>query len=191
MKKAMLNLIVIPLMILGCSGSYDKQISDNSSRFENQKQIQASTVNQPEQEEVEVKETQSQTDSKSDSNQKTYVVKLNDDTFKSKIYDYTAGGEFVLKNNRPCIIDFYADWCRPCKMIAPIMDKLSVEYKGKIDFYKVNTDEQRAISAAFGISGIPSLLFCPKGVQPQMASGFIDEENLRKIINEFLLAKKN
>jgi thioredoxin 1 len=108
---------------------------------------------------------------------------LTAETFKEKVIDYTQGKSF--KGTKPAIIDFYADWCQPCKTVAPIMDELSVEYPS-IDFYKVDVDAQNEIAATFQIRSIPSILFIPVEGMPQMAVGAVPKENLKKAIKEIL-----
>jgi len=111
---------------------------------------------------------------------------LTTETFKEKVYDYTKGQEWEYEGSLPCIIDFYADWCGPCKMIAPILEELSEEYDGKIKIYKINTEEQQELSQTFGIRSIPTLLFVPMGEEPQMSAGGMNKETLVKVINDIL-----
>jgi len=115
------------------------------------------------------------------------TVQLNAERFKKEVFDYTAGKEWNFKGEIPAIIDFYADWCGPCKRVAPILEELAQEYDGKIIVYKVNTEKERELASAFGIRSIPSLLFVPVTGQPQMAQGALPKEQLVKVINEFLL----
>jgi thioredoxin len=111
--------------------------------------------------------------------------------FKEKVYNYTANPEdWVYEGKLPCIVDFYADWCKPCKLIAPIMEELANEYKGKILIYKVNTDQQRELSSVFGIRSIPSVLFVPMDGKPQMSTGALPKETFKQVIDEFLLGQK-
>jgi len=91
----------------------------------------------------------------------------------------------------PCIIDFYADWCGPCKMVAPILDELSGEYDGKINVYKIDTEAEQELASAFGIRSIPSMLFVPMNEQPQMAVGALPKDALIKAINDVLLKEAN
>ncbi len=112
---------------------------------------------------------------------------LTKETFKQKVFNYEENKEWKFEGKLPCIIDFYADWCGPCKMIAPVLDELSKEYEGKINIYKVNTEEQQELAAAFGIQSIPSILFCPLNDQPQMAMGALPKPTLVQAINEVLL----
>ena len=115
------------------------------------------------------------------------AIHLTNDTFKEKVFNYETNKEWKYEGDTPCIIDFYADWCGPCKKIAPVLEELAKEYDGKIIVYKVNTEKQKELSGAFGIRSIPSLLFVPVSGQPQMAQGALPKEQLEKIINEFLL----
>jgi len=115
---------------------------------------------------------------------------LTKQTFFDKVFNYEQNKEWKFEGQLPCIIDFYADWCQPCKMVAPILEELSEVYKGKINIYKVNTEQEQELSAAFGIRSIPSMLFCPADGQPQMAQGALPKESLVNVINDVLLKKK-
>jgi thioredoxin 1 len=112
---------------------------------------------------------------------------LTKDTFQSKVFDYEKNKEWSYAGELPCLIDFYADWCGPCKMVAPILEELAEEYKGKINIYKVDTEEEQELAGVFGIRSIPSLLFCPKDGQPQMAMGALPKDTFRKAIDDILL----
>ncbi|MBR9999756.1 MAG: thioredoxin [Cyclobacteriaceae bacterium] len=111
-------------------------------------------------------------------------------TFLEKVFNYEQNKEWKYEGDLPCLIDFYADWCGPCKMVAPVLEELSKEYDGKIRIYKVDTEDQQELAAAFGIRSIPSLLFCPKEGQPQMAMGALPKPAMKKAIEEILLANK-
>ncbi len=115
---------------------------------------------------------------------------LNQATFKEKVFDYENNKEWKFEGDLPCIIDFYADWCQPCKMIAPVLEELSKEYEGKINVYKVDTEDQQELAGMFGIRSIPSLLFCPTDSQPQMATGALPKASFVNAINSVLLNKK-
>jgi thioredoxin 1 len=113
---------------------------------------------------------------------------LTKETFLEKVFNYEQNQEWKFEGNLPCLIDFYADWCGPCKMVAPILEELSEEFKGKINIYKVNTEVEQELAGAFGIQSIPSLLFCPKEGKPQMAMGALPKQAMTDAINEVLLA---
>jgi thioredoxin 1 len=113
---------------------------------------------------------------------------LTKETFLEKVFDYEKNQEWKFEGSLPCLIDFYADWCGPCKMVAPILEELSKEFEGKINIYKVNTEVEQELAAAFGIRSIPSLLFCPKEGKPQMAMGALPKQAMTDAINEVLLA---
>lgn len=111
--------------------------------------------------------------------------------FLTKVANYEANPtEWKYLGDKPCIIDFYANWCGPCKMIAPILEDLAKEYAGQIYIYKVNTEEEMELASAFGIRSIPTLLFCPMGENPQMAQGAMPKEAFKQAIDEVLLKKK-
>ena len=116
---------------------------------------------------------------------------LNNATFKQKVFNYEKNKEWKYEGDLPCIVDFYADWCGPCKRVAPILEDLSKEYSGKIRVYKVNTDEERELASAFQIQSIPTLLFVPKNGQPQVSMGAMGKEDFEKAINQILMVQKN
>ncbi|MCT4624843.1 MAG: thioredoxin [Schleiferiaceae bacterium] len=110
--------------------------------------------------------------------------------FKELVFDYTKQQEWKFEGDKPAIIDFYADWCGPCKMVAPILDELAKEYDGKIDIYKVDTEVEQELSAVFQIRSIPSMLFIPKGKQPMMNAGALPKHVLKDVIEKDLLKNK-
>jgi thioredoxin 1 len=112
---------------------------------------------------------------------------LTKETFLKKVFDFEANKDWKFEGELPCIIDFYADWCQPCKMVAPILEELSEEYKGKVNIYKVDTEQEVELAGAFGIRSIPSILFCPKDGQPQMAMGALPKETFKQAIADVLL----
>ncbi len=112
------------------------------------------------------------------------------ETFKTKVFDFEKNQEWKFEGDKPCLIDFWAAWCGPCRMIAPILEELSEEYKDQINIYKVNTEEEPELAAMFGIRSIPSLLFVPMNGKPQMAAGALPKQVLKEIIDKELLGKK-
>jgi len=118
------------------------------------------------------------------------VEHLTKETFKEKIFDYEKSKEWEYKGENPAIIDFYADWCGPCKMVAPIIEELAEEYCCKVDIYKVNTEEEQELAAIFGIRSIPSILFVPKNDKPQMAMGALPKDTFKQLIKEVFNVEK-
>lgn len=112
--------------------------------------------------------------------------KLTKDTFLTKVFNFEENKEWKYEGEIPAIIDFWAEWCGPCKMIAPVLEEISKEYEGKVHIYKVNTDEEQELSQAFGIQSIPSLLFVPMNDKPQMAAGALPKDTLLKAMKDVL-----
>lgn len=120
----------------------------------------------------------------------TAVIKMTKADFLAKVMDYEKNPtEWVFKGDKPCVIDFYADWCGPCRMLAPVLEELQTEYAGKLQIYKVDTQKERQLSGALGIQSLPTVLFIPKEGKPQALLGFRSKEDLEKIIADFLKVK--
>jgi len=113
---------------------------------------------------------------------------LTTEEFKNLVFDYTTEKEWKYKGTLPAIIDFYADWCGPCKMVAPVLEELAKEYDGKVIIYKVDTEVEQELSAVFGIRSIPSFLFIPAEGQPMMQPGALPKNAFKQVIDEELLA---
>ena len=116
------------------------------------------------------------------------TVQLTTAGFKEKVFNYETENEWKFQGNLPAIIDFYADWCGPCKMVAPVLEELSDEYEGRLVIYKVDTEKELELSAAFGIQSIPSILFIPVSGQPMMQPGAFPKKVIKQVIEEHLLA---
>lgn len=116
---------------------------------------------------------------------------LTKETFLSKIFNYEKNTEWKFEGTLPAVIDFWAPWCGPCRMVGPVIEELSKEYAGKVNFYKLNTDEEQEVAGAFGIRSIPSLLFVPLKGQPKMAVGALPKEALKEAVEKELLAAAN
>lgn len=110
---------------------------------------------------------------------------LTKDTFTEKVSNIDSG-EFNFKGDKPAVIDFWANWCQPCKMVSPILEELGEEFSGKIDVYKINVDEEQDLAMAFGIQSIPSFLFVPTEGQPQMAMGALPKDTLKQAFKDVL-----
>jgi len=115
-----------------------------------------------------------------------FVESLTKDSFLQKIFNYEQNKEWKFEGKLPCIIDFYADWCGPCKMVEPILQELAQEYQGKLNIYRVDTQAQQELAAAFGIQSIPSMLFVPLNDKPQMAVGALPKKTLEKTMKDVL-----
>ncbi len=110
------------------------------------------------------------------------------ETFLKKVWNFEKNPQqWVYEGDEPCVIDFYADWCGPCKRVAPIMDEMAKKYNGKVKIYKINVDEERKLAAVFRIQSIPAVLFSPKKGKPMMQVGLLPHDTYVKIINEQLL----
>ena len=125
---------------------------------------------------------------KSDDDLTGEVIVLNKEDFLKKIYNYEKNSqEWVYEGSLPCIIDFYANWCPPCKKVEPILKELAKEYKGKMIIYKINVDNERELAKAFGISSIPTYFFISVKGELQYALGALPRENFVKVIEEYIL----
>jgi thioredoxin len=136
------------------------------------------------------KEKKSENNKPSKEIKKMGPIHLTKAEFLAKVANYEKNPtEWKYLGDKPCIIDFYASWCGPCKTIAPILEDLAKEYDGQIYIYKINTEEEQELAGAFGIRSIPTLLFCPMGEAPQMAQGAMPRTSFVQAINEVLLKK--
>jgi len=172
-----LNLIIAGILTIaavsflyGCSKKDDASAKNNTT-------IISSNNNSPE-------EIKNPNNTSSPSNKPEHLTAK---TFKEKVFNYDTNKDWKYEGSTPCIVDFYADWCKPCKILSPILEEIAAEYGDRLIVYKVNTDEEQELSSAFGITSIPSLLFVPGEGKPQMTTGALPKEELIKIINQFLV----
>jgi len=128
---------------------------------------------------------------KSDSNtaKAGTVITLTNETFKSVVFNYEKNKEWKYEGELPAIIDFYADWCGPCRQLSPRLAEIAKEYAGKIVVYKVDTEVEKILSQTLGITSLPTLLFIPAKGKPQVSMGALPKETLVKAVNEVLLVK--
>jgi thioredoxin len=117
------------------------------------------------------------------------TVQLTAQDFRDKIFDYETAEEWKFKGEVPAIIDFYADWCGPCKSVAPILEELSDEYEGKLVIYKIDTDKEAELSSLFAIQSIPTFLFIPVEGSPMLQRGAIPKNIFKQVIDERLLSQ--
>jgi thioredoxin len=174
MKKILFIFVAsIAITLMGCNSDGNKETSKSETQQENKVEDQNnnSTANQI---------------------GDVHPEYLTTADFQEKIWDYKNNpSQWTFKGELPAVIDFYADWCKPCKQIAPIMDDLADHYDGKVKIYKVNTDKERELSSIFGIKSIPSILFIPKDGKPRMQSGAMSKEAYMSIIDEIVLVNKS
>jgi len=116
---------------------------------------------------------------------------LTKESFEEKVFNFELNKEWKFEGTIPVIIDFYANWCGPCKMVAPVLEELQAEYGDKLIIYKVNTEEQQELAGIFGIQSIPSFLFVPAEGQPQMAQGALPKDTFKSAINDVLKVSIN
>ncbi len=117
------------------------------------------------------------------------VVYLTTEEFRSRVFDYSTQKDWHYQGSKPCVIDFYATWCGPCKRLAPIMDELSQQYCDQVVFYKVDIEKERELAYLFGISSIPQVLYIPVTGQPVLSKGLAPKEEIIRIIDSVLLGK--
>lgn len=110
--------------------------------------------------------------------------------FKDRIFDFESSGDWQYKGGLPCVIDFWAEWCPPCKMIAPLLEELAVEYSGRVRFYNVNSDEEPDLAAAFGVFSVPTLLYVPMTGEPRPYVGARPKAALKHLIESELLSEQ-
>jgi thioredoxin 1 len=119
-----------------------------------------------------------------------HTIQLTTQDFKDKIFNYEQHQECKYEGSLPIIIDFYADWCGPCKMVAPVLEELAKEYEGKLTIYKVDTEKEIELASVFGIQSIPTFLFIPVQGAPSMQPGALPKKAFQQVIEEYLLQKE-
>jgi thioredoxin 1 len=118
------------------------------------------------------------------------TININTQDFKEKIFNYETSEEWQYLGQRPAIIDFYADWCGPCKAVAPVLEELAAQYQGQVDIYKIDTDKEQELSALFGIQSIPTFLFIPMQGSPMLQRGALPKNAFQQVIDQRLLQQE-
>ena len=170
----MQNKIIIGLfvLLLGCK-STDERITDSNV-------VDSSTVKSTSNTETSIKNSEGAINNSGE------VKKIDEHLFITNIFDFKKQTEWTFIGKRPVIVDFYADWCGPCKKLSPVIEHLAKKYAGKIDFYKVNIDEEQAIAQVFGIQSIPTIMFCGMKGKPMASMGLVEEAELEKYIAQIM-----
>lgn len=114
------------------------------------------------------------------------TTELTTESFKEKVFDFEQNQEWDFKGGKPAIIDFWAPWCQPCKMVSPVLEDISEEYSDQVDVYKINVDDEGDLAGMFQIQSIPSILFIPMNEKPQMAVGAVPKDQLKQAMNDVL-----
>ena len=160
MTKKIALLLAIPLMFYACNNNTSSKINEKTDSTKNQSIKKES---------------------------KAIVTNLTTAEFKNLIYDYEKNpNEWVFKGTKPVVVDFYVDWCKPCRSIAPILEELAQEYSGKVNFYRVNIDNEEELAKAFNISSIPVVIFSGMKGKPQGTMGAYPKEEYKKYIDSVL-----
>ncbi|MFW5477703.1 MAG: thioredoxin [Segatella copri] len=174
MKKNVCLYAMMALAFMGCSQNNKKQEGISKglpSRVESESKAEK------------VGQSVAGSSNQSASVGKVQVLTASD--FRKKIMDYEAHpDEWVFAGSRPAVIDFYTTWCGPCKMMAPVVESLAEKYAGKIDFYKVDIDQESELASVFGISSIPTFLFIPVKGKPSVQMGAMQKEDFEELIGK-------
>lgn len=168
MKKKFILYLLTALTLVGCSSQKGKVCKQEQNASQQEQNAQKPLEAKP------------STDKSSVNGQVTYLTTAD---FKQKVMDYEAHPqEWVFAGHRPVVIDFYATWCRPCKMMSPIVEQLAKQYAGKVDFYKVDIDQEPELASVFGIQSIPTFLFIPMKGKPTAQMGMMEKEEMEKVV---------
>ncbi len=191
MKKIFISLIALTAVTFILTSTKCSSENSSENRKKNDTEITDKRSNVDEQNNTENNNSSTNDNiDKNDIDAPGKVVVLDNQKFIKDVFDYKTKKDWEYQANKPCVIDFYADWCGPCKMVAPIMDELAAEYEGEIIFYKLDVDANQEVASVFGIQSIPSVLFVPVNGQPQMAVGAMKKDGYINAINQVILGEK-
>jgi thioredoxin len=176
---------IFTALLTGCGKNDDKTSVNNT--VNKQQPTNNNTGKNDVKSNTDTKKTNENISNENNTKGSTKMVHLTAAEFKQKVFNYETNKEWMFTGDKPVIIDFYADWCGPCKMVAPVLEELSKEYDGKVQIYKVDTESEQELASVFGIRSIPSILFIPLKGKPQMSMGAMQKEGFIQAINEILL----
>ncbi len=188
MKRNLISLVLVGLLFCGFTSCNNAEAINDTTTNVQSEEVQKVVESDPTILEPATNAADIVADQSASAEGTGKVRKITTATFIAEIFDYKANPtKWVYKGDKPAIIDFYADWCGPCKRVAPIMDELALKYKGQVNFYKINTDEEKELSGSvFGIRSIPSILYIPVNGQPSMSQGASPKETYIQQIDALL-----
>ncbi len=184
--RSILPAVLLIIMMAGC-GKKDDKTGVNYNVSQNNKNTGSDIKTETYNNNKNQNNTNNTNNNQNNTKGSTIMIHLTAAEFKQKVFNYETEKEWKFTGDKPVIIDFYADWCGPCKMVAPVLEELSKEYDGKVQIYKVDTEAEHELASVFGIQSIPSILFIPMEGKPQMSMGALPKESFIKAINEILL----
>ncbi|MGM0612881.1 MAG: thioredoxin [Bacteroidota bacterium] len=184
-KITLLTAALFAFIACGNSATNQDESRQSGNNDQTETEEQAVAISDNEANKSKGSDTDDDNEEENDSSASAEPVQMDKAMFLARVFDYENNPEkWKFKGERPCIIDFYADWCGPCKKVEPIMEDLAEKYEGKIDIYKVDTDKQKELAQVFGIQSIPSIMFCPKDGKPAMYKGAFPKSKYEELLNQ-------
>ncbi|MCF8218623.1 MAG: thioredoxin [Bacteroidales bacterium] len=184
-KITLLTAALFAFIACGNSAANQDDTQQSGEKAQTETEEKAVAISDNESNESKDSESDNDNESGNESSASAEPVQMDKAMFLARVFDYENNPEqWKFEGDRPCIIDFYADWCGPCKKVEPIMEDLAAKYEGKIDIYKVDTDKQKELAQVFGIQSIPSIMFCPKEGKPAMYRGAFPKSKYLELVNK-------
>ena len=184
-KITLLTAALFAFIACGNSAANQDDTQQSGEKAQTETEEKAVAISDNESNESKDSESDNDNESGNETTASAEPVQMDKAMFLARVFDYENNPEqWKFEGDRPCIIDFYADWCGPCKKVEPIMEDLAAKYEGKIDIYKVDTDKQKELAQVFGIQSIPSIMFCPKEGKPAMYRGAFPKSKYLELVNK-------